>query len=306
MGKRQYWWLRYLGCRNRPCSAGLPAIAEEDGTLDPVGSTWSAENDAVYDGVARPGVRLVTFAPVLKHHVFPLAPILVRLLEIGAAGTSSAVEVEFAVSLSPDLRATHEFAFLQLRPLALSIDGGDLDQDTVPDQDLVCRSTAVLGNGRIDDLYDVVVVDYRQFERCRSQEVAREVGLANARLAREGRRYILIGAGRWGSKEPLLGVPVTWNQISGARVIVEAGFKDFTVTPSQGAHFFQNIAAAGLGYFTVNPERGEGLLDWNWLAQPPATSESALVRCLRFDQPLVVKMHGRSNTGIILKPGTSR
>ncbi|MEK6629741.1 MAG: PEP/pyruvate-binding domain-containing protein, partial [Acidobacteriota bacterium] len=280
---------------------GLDA-AEDDGSLELVGSTWSAENDAIYDGVSRSGVRLVSFAPILKHEMFPLAAILERLLAIATEGTSSAVEIEFAANLLMPRGTPREFGFLQLRPLAVSLESASVEFGQIADQDVVCRSASVLGNGRVDDLRDVIVVDVERFERARSQEVAREVGLINAELVRDRRPFLLIGVGRWGSKEPLLGIPVTWNQISGARVIVEAGFRDFRVTPSQGTHFFQNITAASLGYFTVNPEVGEGFVDWQWLAAQPAVSETAFVRHLRLDSPVIVKMHGRNNRGVILKP----
>lgn len=280
---------------------GLDA-AEDDGSLELVGSTWSAENDAIYDGVSRSGVRLVSFAPILKHEMFPLSAILERLLAIATEGTSSAVEIEFAANLSTPRGTPREFGFLQLRPLAVSVESASVEFGQIADQDVVCRSASVLGNGRVDDLRDVIVVDVERFERARSQEVAREVGLINAELVRDRRPFLLIGVGRWGSKEPLLGIPVTWNQISGARVIVEAGFRDFRVTPSQGTHFFQNITAASLGYFTVNPEVGEGFVDWQWLAAQPAVSETAFVRHLRLASPVIVKMHGRNNRGVILKP----
>jgi hypothetical protein len=280
---------------------GLDA-ADADGTLALLGSTWSAENDVIYDGISRPGVRLVSFAAVLKHGVFPLAPILDRLLQIGSEGTGSAVEIEFAVNLPSSRDQSAEFGFLQLRPLAVSHEEDDVAFGQAPDADLICRSSSVLGNGKISHLVDVVVVDYHGFERAHSPEVAREVGRINTALRAEGRHYILLGVGRWGSKDPLLGIPVTWNQISEARVIVEAGFRDFRVTPSQGTHFFQNIAASSLGYFTVNPEAGDGLVDWGWLASRPAISESAYVRHLRFARPAAVRMHGRTNRGVILKP----
>ncbi len=280
---------------------GLDA-AEADGTLALVGSTWSAENDVIYDGVSRPGVRVVSFAPILKHGMFPLAPILDRLLQIGSEGSGSAVEIEFAVNLPSSRGSSAEFGFLQLRPLAVSHEDSEVALGHAPDADLICRSGSVLGNGRIGNLCDVIVVDYHGFERARSPEVAREVGRINAVLRAEGRHYVLIGVGRWGSQDPLLGIPVSWNQISEARVIVEAGFRDFRVTPSQGTHFFQNITASSLGYFTVNPEAGGGLVDWGWLASQPAVSESAFVRHLRFAHPAAVRMHGRTNCGVILKP----
>jgi len=277
------------------------AAAEGDRTLAAVGSTYSPENDAVYDGISRPGVRLVTFAPILKHRLLPLAEILEHLLRISAEGTSAPVEIEFAATLDRSGRAVHDFGFLQLRPLALSREAGDLQIGEVSAGDLICQSGSVLGNGRLD-VRDLVVVDFHRFDRGRSQHVARDVARFNADLVRRGLPYVLIGVGRWGSAEPFLGIPVSWDEIAGARAIVEAGFKDFRVTPSQGTHFFQNLTASNAGYFTVNPEVGEGFVDWDWLAEQPAVEETTFVRRLRFDVPVVVKMNGRTQRGVIVKP----
>jgi hypothetical protein len=277
-------------------------VAEKDGALYAVGSTYSAENQAVYDGLSRPGVRLVTFAPILKHGVFPLAETLTTLLDVGSDGMNRPAEIEFAVRLSGDDRP-HEFGFLQMRPLVLSRETEDLDVDEVSQDLLLARSPKVMGNGRIDDLRDLVVVDFHRFDRSKSREAAEEVAHYNARLVAEGRPYLLVGVGRWGSTDPWLGIPVTWDQISGARVIVEAGFRDFRVTPSQGSHFFQNLSSFQIGYFTVNADVGEGFVDWSWIAVNPAESEMRYVRHLRFERPLVVKMNGRRTTGIIYKPG---
>jgi len=172
----------------------------------------------------------------------------------------------------------------------------------VRSSDLICRSSSVLGNGRVDDLRDLVVVDYHRFERARSREVAEVLARINARLQAEGRHYLLIGVGRWGSTDPFLGIPVTWSQIAGARVIVEAGFKDFKVTPSQGTHFFQNITSCNVGYFTVNPEAGEGFIDWDWMAGQDAVEEMDCVRHIRLERPVAVKMSGQTGEGVILKP----
>jgi CheY-like chemotaxis protein len=277
------------------------ALAEQDGTLAAVGSTYSPDNDVVYDGISRTGVRLVTFAPILKHGLLPLAEILDLLLRISADGTSAPVEIEFALTLDPSGGAAHEFGFLQLRPLAVSREAADLQLGEVAPADLVCQSGSVLGNGRID-VQDVVVVDFHRFDRGRSQDVARDVARFNADLVRRGVPYVLIGVGRWGSAEPFLGIPVTWEEIAGARAIVEAGFKDFRVTPSQGTHFFQNLTASSVGYFTVNPEAGEGFVDWDWLAAQPAVRETTFVRHLCFENPIVVKMNGRTQRGLIMKP----
>jgi hypothetical protein len=151
-------------------------------------------------------------------------------------------------------------------------------------------------------LRDIVVVDAQRFERSRSREVAEAVARFNAVLSAENRPYLLIGVGRWGSNDPWLGIPVEWDEISGARAIVEAGLRDFRVTPSQGSHFFQNLSAFQVGYFTVNPDAGEGSLDWQWLARQPAVEEQGCVRHLQFARPLQIVMNSRTSQGVILKP----
>jgi hypothetical protein len=277
--------------------------AEEDGTLGLVGSTYSPENDVVYDGVSRAGVRLVTFAPVLKHGLFPLAEIVDALLELGVKGTSGPVEIEFAVHCPA--RQPAEFGVLQLRPLGRVRHEPDPELPAAERDALVCESDSVLGHGMIDDIRDVVVADVHRFDRTRTRDIAQAVARFNADLIATRRPYLLIGAGRWGSADPLLGIPVTWDQIAGARAIVEAGFADFRVAPSQGSHFFQNLAAGNIGYFTVNPDAGDGFVDWEWLAAQPAEAETAFVRHLRFDAPLVVMINGKSHTGRVMKPGRS-
>lgn len=275
--------------------------AEKDGTLHAVGSTYSADNNAVYDGLSRPGARVVTFAPMLKLGMFPLAPILEVLLRAGEDALGNPVEIEFAVRL-PRGEEPADFGFLQIRPLTLARDHQDLAIDDVDPAQLLCRSTKVLGNGRIDNLQDIVVVDSHRFERSRSQEVAKAVAHFNASLNVENRPYLLIGVGRWGSNDPWLGIPVEWDEISGARTIVEAGFRDFRVTPSQGSHFFQNLTAFQVGYFTVNPDAGEGSIDWEWLAAQSAVEEQECVRHLHFSHPLRVIMNSKKSQGVIFKP----
>jgi hypothetical protein len=280
---------------------GLEA-AEADGTLPAVASTYSVDNQAVYDSVSRAGVRIVSFAPVLKHGMFPLAAILEMLVKAGEDALGIPVEIEFAVRLPERSGESADFGFLQIRPLTLSRDQQDLSLDNLDLGQLLCQSSKVLGNGRIENLNDVVVVDAQRFERSRSQEVAKAVAHFNGLLTAENRPYLLIGVGRWGSNDPWLGIPVEWDEISGARVIVEAGFHDFRVTPSQGSHFFQNLTAFQIGYFTVNPDAGEGSVDWEWLNDQPSVDEDGCVRHLHFDTPMRVVMNSRQSQGIIFKP----
>lgn len=279
--------------------------AEEDGTLANVASTYSPENDAVYDGTSRPGIRLVTFAPVLKQRTFALPAALDRLMELGRWGMNTEVEIEFAVRLPRFTDTPADFGFIQMRPMVLSRELEELDTETVDAAQVLVRSQSVLGDGRLGHIRDVLAVDHTRFDRAKSREVAREVARFNAALVKQGIPYILIGLGRWGSADPWLGIPVTWEQISGARVIVESGLKDIKVTPSQGSHFFQNITSFRVGYFTVNPEEDQGILDWEWLAAQPSLEEGGFVRRLHFAEPLLVAISGKRQSGVILKPGAA-
>jgi CheY-like chemotaxis protein len=303
----EFWALSFKGVpEGRPghlheMRCGLD-VAEADGTLPAVGSTYSHDNEAVYDGISRPGVRIVSFAPILKHNLFPLATILETLVKAGEHALGIPVEIEFAVRLPRHSGEPAEFGFLQVRPLTLSRDHQDLSVGDVDPRQLLCQSNKVLGNGRIENLQDIVVVDSQRFERSRSQEVAKAVAHFNGLLSAENRPYLLVGVGRWGSNDPWLGIPVEWDEISGARVIVEAGFRDLRVTPSQGSHFFQNLTAFQIGYFTANPDAGEGSVDWEWLSEQPSVDEDGCVRHLHFDRPMRVIMNSRTSQGVIFKP----
>ena len=277
--------------------------SEKDGTLYSVGSTYSPENEAVYDGISRDGIRVVTFAPVLKHKMFPLPEILDLLLDMGSWGMGTPVEIEFAVNLSKPPGVKKEFAMLQMRPMVLSRELDELMIGDFVKSDMICQSSQVLGNGAINDIHDVIVVDINKFERGKSKEVALEVSKLNSKLVASRKPYILFGVGRWGSLDPWLGIPVTWDQISGAVSIVESGFKDFQVTPSQGSHFFQNLTSFRVGYFTVNSIDDADFIDWDWLNTQPSKEELEFTKHLHFDKPIIVKINGHENRGVIIKPG---
>lgn len=277
--------------------------SEKDNTLHYVGSTYSPENESVYDGISRDGMRVVTFAPILKHKIFPLPEILDLLLEVGTWGMGTPIEIEFAVNLNVPPGMPKEFAMLQMRPMVLSREVEELTIGEINESDLLCKSSQVLGNGAINNIYDVIVVDIDSFDRGKSKEVAAEVSMLNTKLLNEKKPYVLFGVGRWGSLDSWLGIPVTWDQISGAAVIVESGFKDFNVTPSQGSHFFQNLTSFRVGYFTVNSHDENDLIDWQWLKNQPAKEELKFTKHLRFDKSISVRINGHENKGIILKPG---
>lgn len=276
--------------------------AETDETLYILGSTYSAENNAVYDGISRSGKRVVTFAPILKHRAFPLPEVLDIILDIGTWGMGVPIEIEFAVNLKTNGDKPKEFALLQMRPLVISHEVEELEVDNISDDKLICQSNLVLGNGAVTDIYDIIYVDINKYDRGKSRKAAREVNTLNSKLLNSKTPYLLIGVGRWGSLDPWLGIPVTWDQISGASTIVESGFRDFIVTPSQGSHFFQNITSFKVGYFTVNSAANSGFIDWDWLSKQPAVEEMEYTRHIKFSKPVIVKINGSKNKGIILKP----
>ncbi|MGK5085418.1 PEP/pyruvate-binding domain-containing protein [Bdellovibrionota bacterium FG-1] len=276
--------------------------AEKDGPLFYSGSTYSAANDIVYDGLSRSGQRIVTLAPVLKHDIFPLPEIINQILEIGSSGMGGPVEIEFAVNMSPNTEDCKEFGILQMRPMVLSGESEALDVESVKAGEVIVESMQILGNGSIPDIYDIVLVDPETFERSVSRQVAAEITQFNVKLVGEKRPYLLIGLGRWGSLDPWLGIPITWDQISGATAIVEAGFKDISVAPSQGSHFFQNITSLRVGYFTVSDMSESGFIDWEWLKHQPVVEEKTFSRHLRLDSPITARMNGLQGKGIILKP----
>ncbi|MBN1782360.1 histidine kinase [bacterium] len=278
--------------------------AEQDGTLHHVGSTYVPEMDSIVDGISRDGYRVVSFAPILRSGLFPVGQILDLMMDMGSWGMGTPVEIEFAVNLSVPEDHPREFALLQMRPMVLNRELEVLDMGEFDKENLICYTRQVLGNGEIENIYDLIFVDRDCFDRGKSREAAHEIRLLNQRMLNEERKYILIGVGRWGSLDPWLGIPVNWSDISNARTIVEADFKDFTVMPSQGSHFFQNLNSFLVGYFTIRATQ-ESFVDWDWLMKQECLEANKYTRLLRFDKPMVVKMSGHQNIGIILKPEDS-
>ncbi|MFH1502860.1 MAG: PEP/pyruvate-binding domain-containing protein [Candidatus Eisenbacteria bacterium] len=279
-------------------------VAEEHGTLHPVASTYSPGNDRVYEGLRKDGVHLVTMTGLLSGDRVPLPEALRFLLEVGMAGFTCHVEIEFAVNLADGADERSDIAFLQIRPLVFGGSAEDVDIDDVDPSGAISVSGSALGHGVIEGVRDIVYVRTPSFDRSKTSEIARQVGELNAKLKGE-RPYVLIGPGRWGSADPWLGIPVKWAQISGTVCIVEAPLADIHVDPSQGTHFFQNITSFGIGYFTLDADDPAMRLDTDWLDEQSAATETELVRHLRFDEPLEIAINSKSGHGIILKPGLS-
>ncbi len=278
-------------------------VAESHGTLGPLASVYSRDNDAVYDGISRHGVRLVTFAPFLKSESFPLPKILTALLALGGRAMSGPVEIEFAVNLKPENGGPPEFAFLQIRPMTIEAAAANIDEilRRVDPSQILCSSPRALGQGRLRDMRDIVYVKPAPFDRSRTAAIAAELDTMNDRLARDCRPYLLIGPGRWGTSDPWLGIPVQWHEINAAHAIIETDLVEVPVPPSEGTHFFQNITSLGIGYFTVHSREGGGFVDYEWLDAQPAAAENGFLRHVRVEAPLDLWVDGKSRRGIILK-----
>ena len=273
-------------------------VAERHGTLAPVGSVWSQENQTFYDGIYRPGPRVVTFAHILKSGLFPLADILKRVLDLGRLGMNGPVEIEFAANVAPDQR---EFAILQMRPYGADNDDEHVEIDSLAAGDLLCQTGQALGHGVIGGVTDIVYVKPGAFDAAATRGISLEVAALNEALRHEGREYLLIGPGRWGSSNHWLGIPVSFSQISSARVIVETALDHFVVDPSQGSHFFHNLVASGIAYLTVHPSGGGAFIDWEWLSRQPAAAETYHVRHVRLAHPLEARIDGRQSRAAVLK-----
>ena len=256
----------------------------------------------IRDGLYPGGRKVITFANILQHDVFPLPRLLQLALKYGQEEMRRPVEIEFAANLSHEKDKTGDFFLLQIRPIVDAKEVLDEDLAALPDDALLLRSNNSLGHGVMNDICDVVYVKTANWSASRNPQIAGEIEKLNQQFLDEGRNYILVGPGRWGSSDPWLGIPVKWPHISAARVIVEAGLTNYRVDPSQGTHFFQNLTSFGVGYFTINAYLGDGSYNEAFLNAQPALHETDFLRHVRFEQPAVVKMDGKKKRGVVMLP----
>ena len=276
--------------------------AEKDGSLRYIASTYDPYDQVIRDGLYPGGRKVITFANILQHDVFPLARILRWVLRYGQQEMRRPVEIEFAVTLNHDRDKTGTFYLLQVRPIVDSKDMLDEDLTTIPDEDVLLRSNNSLGHGIMNEIHDIVYVKTDHYSASNNQNIAWEIEKINQQFLNEGKNYVLVGPGRWGSSDTWLGIPVKWPHISAARVIVEAGLTNYRVDPSQGTHFFQNLTSFGVGYFTINAFMNDGVYNQEFLNTQPAVFETEYLRHVRFERPIVVKMDGKKKLGVVLMP----
>ncbi len=275
--------------------------AEKDNSVRRIASTYDMLNHIIRDAYNYDGKKLITFSAILKHNTFPLSKILQTVLKLGEKEMDKPVEIEFVVDLNIVQGQNIKFNLLQIRPIASKDESVNLEPEEIKHNNCIIISNAALGNGVIDDIYDVVYIKPKRFDASQNNNTAIMVAEINDGFLKEGKNYILIGPGRWGSSDPWLGIPVKWPQISATRLIVEAGLKNYRIDPSQGTHFFQNLTSFRVGYFSVNPYINEGFFDIDYLDAQVAIFENETLRHVRFKKPVKIKIDGKKNLGIVEK-----
>ncbi|WP_195281817.1 PEP/pyruvate-binding domain-containing protein [Parabacteroides johnsonii] len=281
--------------------------ADADGSLKFIVSTYDPYDQIIRDGYYPGGRKILSFVNILQHDVFPLADTLDQILHVGQDEMGRPIEIEFAVNIDP-VRAeqsptpTATFYLLQIRPIVDNKEVMEEDLTLVGQEDTILSSTSVLGHGIVTDVQDIIYVKTGAFSSSNNQLIAYDIEKINRKFTAEEKNYVLVGPGRWGSSDSWLGIPVKWPHISNARVIVECGLENYRIDPSQGTHFFQNLTSFGVGYFTINPFKGDGWFDEEYLNSLPAVEETEYLRHVRFDKPIVIKMDGKKSLGVVLKP----
>lgn len=304
--QRHFYALRINNCQD-PFAIGSDdnlerreiADAEDEFPVRSVCSTYIPDEDRIRDSGFMPGPKVVTFAPMLKHNLFPLADLITDMLDLGRNGIGAPVEIEFSVKLSDEQKRKSTFFFLQLRPLAAGEEHRDIHISREEREAAFCVSRQSLGHGQRDDIADIVWVMPERFEAAETREIAGEIGKANTGLKKEGRSYLLIGPGRWGSADRWLGIPVAWNDISGVAAVMELRDGTLNADASKGSHFFQKMTAKGIHYITLEPESGDRF-DGDWLRSLAPLAETRFLRHIRLEKPFLLKNDGQRSQCVLI------
>lgn len=273
--------------------------AEEDKTLRNLASTMDSQSGRIVMGISKQGPRLLNFAPILRLNEIPLNELMIDLMKVCEENEGAPVEIEFAMTFSE--KGPHKFGFLQVRPMAVSTDIVEISAEELSGDHLVASSQMVLGNGVNEEIKDIIYIKPDSFDVMKTHQIAEELEKLNVVLLKENRPYLLMGFGRWGTSDVTTGIPVNWGQISGAKAVLEASLANVNFEQSQGSHFFHNVTGFGVFYFSVPFDRTSDI-NWEWINECPAESESQMVRHVRLNDALKIKVDGRQGKGIIIKP----
>jgi hypothetical protein len=277
------------------------SVAEQQGTLKHCASVYNPDNDTIYPGLTKPGPRIVNFANILKYNYVPLAKTLSVLLELGKEAMGTAVEMEYAVDLNRDKEGKATFYILKIKPLISQGADCEADLDKIDPDDILLFTKKGMGNGLVENLKDVIYVVPEKFDKTKTEEMGAEAERFNENMVRLGKQYILMGPGRWGTRDRWIGIPVRWAQISNARVVVETSLHNFPLDASSGSHFFHNVTSMNVGYFTIQHDDSDSLLNYEMLEKQELVEQGKFFRHVRFKHPLKVKMDGRNRIYVVHK-----
>jgi hypothetical protein len=273
--------------------------AEMHGTLKHLASVYSIENDRISAGLRDAGPRVVNFADILKYNYIPMAKTIEVVLDVVKEALGSPVEIEFAIDLNKDENYKSSFYLLQIKPLIGNIADFEINMDKIKKDEILLYSEKEMGNGMIDTIDEVVFVDPETFDKSKTVEMAEEIDTINGEMGKAGKKYILIGPGRWGTRDRWIGIPVVWPQISNAKVIVETSLEGFPLDASSGSHFFHNVTSMNVGYFCVQPELSDSYILYDVLKQQKNIRKTQYYTIVRFEKPLTVRMDGKKRISVI-------
>jgi CheY-like chemotaxis protein len=284
-------------------NAGLVSVdvskAEQHGTLNHSASVMDKDNDTLVPGLEIPGPRVINFANILKYNYIPLASTIRTILDVVTEATGNPSEIEFAVDLKKDKNGLASFYLLQVKPLIGTVAGYNIDPESINRDELILETKKSMGNGIIDDISDIIYLEPEKFNNLQTTLMADEIERLNEKMLKDGDRYVLIGPGRWGSRDRFIGIPVVWSQISNARVIVEISLPDFHVDASLGSHFFHNVISMNVGYFSINQTIHDGSVNWEILKSQQIIEKGNFFRHVRFNKPLIIRMDGKKGIAVI-------
>lgn len=275
--------------------------AEKHRTLSHLAAVYDPDNDTMMPGLDTPGPRILNFADILKYDYAPMAKTLEFILDVGKEALGSPIEIEYAIDLNPDQNGHPSFYLLQIKPLLGSMGEYNINLKELVKEDVIIYAEKSMGNGRIDNIKDVVFVRNENFDKTKTRQIAGELEELNQELREDNRNYILIGPGRWGTSDPFIGIPVNWTQISSAKVIVETSLANFPLDASLGSHFFHNVTSMNMGYFSIQHNSLSEFIDWNFLEGQEILYESNFLRHVRFTEPLCVVMDGKKRISVVYK-----
>jgi phosphoenolpyruvate synthase/pyruvate phosphate dikinase len=273
--------------------------AEKHGTLKHCASVYNPDNNQIIPGLTHYGPRIINFANILKYEYIPLTKTIELVLDVVKEALGSPVEIEFAVDLNKDNNGLASFYLLQIKPLLGNASDYNVNMDKIQKDSILMYSEKGMGNGIIEDISDVVYIDPELFKKSETEEIAREVDAINQAMIKANKKYVLIGPGRWGTRDRWIGVPVTWPQISNAGVIIETSLEDFPLDASSGSHFFHNVTSMNVGYFSVQPEISGSYIKYEILEKQKLVEKKKYVRHVSFKKPLKVRMDGKKRISVI-------